>query len=66
VYWAFTFGGEPEVKSRLFRYSQQVLAFDMTKAREGFGVKPRVRIEDRFRRGVNWRLQQEKRELKSL
>jgi sterol-4alpha-carboxylate 3-dehydrogenase (decarboxylating) len=61
VYSTFTFGGEPKVEARLLRHSQQVLTFDITKAREGFGVKPRVGIEDRFRRGVNWHLQQEKK-----
>ncbi|KAJ4291679.1 hypothetical protein N0V90_009574 [Kalmusia sp. IMI 367209] len=66
VYWVFTFGGEPEVKARMLRYTQQVRTFDITKARERLGYEPRVTLEDGFRRGVNWHIKQDKQKAKSL
>ena len=62
VYWVVTWGGEPEVKTRMIRYTQQVRTFDITKARERLGFEPRVKLEEGFRRGVNWYLSQGKAE----
>ncbi|OAG12861.1 putative sterol-4-alpha-carboxylate 3-dehydrogenase, decarboxylating [Paraphaeosphaeria sporulosa] len=66
IYWVFMLGGEPEVKARVLRYTQQVRTFDITKAREGLGFEPRVTLEERFRRGVNWHREQDKQKAKSL
>ena len=66
VYWVFTLGGEPEVKARMLRYTQQVRTFDITKARKRLGFEPRVSLEEGFRRGVNWHIEQDKMKLKSL
>ncbi|CAI6339895.1 unnamed protein product [Periconia digitata] len=60
VYWVFTFGGEPEVKAKMLRYTGQIRTFDITKARERLGYEPRVSMEDGFRRGVKWHLDQDK------
>lgn len=61
VYWLITLGGEPEIKTRMLRYTQQVRTFDITKARERLEFEPRVSLEEGFRRGVNWHLEQEKK-----
>jgi sterol-4alpha-carboxylate 3-dehydrogenase (decarboxylating) len=66
VYWVFTLGGEPEVKARMLRYTQQVRTFDITKARERLGFKPRVTLKEGFRRAVNWHLEHDKQRAKSL
>jgi sterol-4alpha-carboxylate 3-dehydrogenase (decarboxylating) len=65
LYWLITFGGEPEVKTKMLRYTQQVRTFDITKARERLGFEPRVPLDEGFRRGVNWHMKQEKLKSKS-
>lgn len=59
VYWLITLGGEPEIKTRMLRYTQQVRTFDITKARERLEFEPRVPLEEGFRRGVSWCLEHE-------
>lgn len=58
LYWLITFGGEPEVKTKMLRYTQQVRTFDITKARERLGFEPRVPLDEGFRRGVNRHMEQ--------
>ncbi|KAF2702971.1 putative sterol-4-alpha-carboxylate 3-dehydrogenase, decarboxylating [Pleomassaria siparia CBS 279.74] len=60
IYWVATLGGEPEIKARMLRYTEQVRTFDITKARERLGYKPRVSIEDGLRRGVAWHVEKSK------
>jgi len=61
IYWIFTFGGEPEVKAKMLRYTGQVRTFDITKARERLGFEPRISVEEGFRRAVDWHLARDKR-----
>lgn len=65
IYWIFTFGGEPEVKAKMLRYTGQVRTFDITKARERLGYEPRVSIDEGFRRAVDWHLAKDKKQGKT-
>jgi len=56
VTWIFTFGGQPSVTSNMLRYTAQVRTFDMTKAKERLGYKPRVDMKEGIRRAIAWHI----------
>lgn len=53
IYWLLMFGGGPEVKAEMSRYTGQVRTFDITKARQRLGYESRVNMEESLRRAVN-------------
>ncbi|KAF2837381.1 putative sterol-4-alpha-carboxylate 3-dehydrogenase, decarboxylating [Patellaria atrata CBS 101060] len=53
VYWVVTMGGQPRVTYRMLRYTVQVRTFDITKAKERLGYRPRISMEEGLRRTVS-------------
>jgi sterol-4alpha-carboxylate 3-dehydrogenase (decarboxylating) len=60
IYWLATFGGTPEVTTRMLRYTAQVRTFDIMKARKRLGYDPKVSVPEGLSRAVEWRRKQER------
>lgn len=62
IYWILTLGGKPETQLTMMLFTVQYRTFDVTKAKERLGYKPRVNMETGWRRGLKWYLEYEKQQ----
>ena len=54
VTWIVTFGGLPSVTINMVKYTAQIRTFDITKAKQRLGFRPRIDMKEGIRRAVGW------------